>query len=126
MNDFHFDGKPTENIIFSGKKLKTFPLRLEKRKGCPHLPCFFNIVLEVLDSKYRRKRNKRKTNWKKRSKTHGLYMTCYYTSVHFNSVAQSCLTLCKPMDCSTPGFPVHHQLISSVQSLSRVRLFGTP
>ena len=28
----------------------------------------------------------------------------------FNSVAQSCLTLCDPMDCSTPGFPVHHQL----------------
>ena len=26
------------------------------------------------------------------------------------SVAQSCLTLCNPMDCSTPGFPVHHQL----------------
>ena len=26
------------------------------------------------------------------------------------SVAQSCLTLCDPMDCSTPGFPVHHQL----------------
>ena len=26
-----------------------------------------------------------------------------------SSVAQSCLTLCDPMDCSTPGFPVHHQ-----------------
>ena len=28
----------------------------------------------------------------------------------FSSVAQSCLTLCDPMDCSIPGFPVHHQL----------------
>ena len=28
----------------------------------------------------------------------------------FSSVAQSCPTLCDPMDCSTPGFPVHHQL----------------
>ena len=27
----------------------------------------------------------------------------------FSSVAQSCLTLCDPMDCSTPGLPVHHQ-----------------
>ena len=27
----------------------------------------------------------------------------------FCSVAQSCPTLCDPMDCSTPGFPVHHQ-----------------
>ena len=26
------------------------------------------------------------------------------------SVAQSCLTLCDPMDCTTPGLPVHHQL----------------
>ena len=28
----------------------------------------------------------------------------------FSSCAQSCPTLCNPMDCSTPGFPVHHQL----------------
>ena len=28
---------------------------------------------------------------------------------HFSSVTQSCLTPCDPMDCSTPGFPVHHQ-----------------
>ena len=31
-------------------------------------------------------------------------------SPQFSSVAQLCLTLCDPMDCSTPGFPVHHQL----------------
>ena len=31
-------------------------------------------------------------------------------SLIISSVTQSCLTLCKPMDCSTPGFPVHHQL----------------
>ena len=28
----------------------------------------------------------------------------------FSSVTQSCPTPCDPMDCSTPGFPVHHQL----------------
>ena len=28
----------------------------------------------------------------------------------FSSVAQSCLTLCDPMNCSMPGFPVHHHL----------------
>ena len=27
-----------------------------------------------------------------------------------SSVAQTCLTFCDPMDCSMPGFPVHHQL----------------
>ena len=31
----------------------------------------------------------------------------------FSSVAQSCPTLCDPMDCSTPGLPVHHHLLSS-------------
>ena len=31
------------------------------------------------------------------------------------SVAQSCLTLCDPMDCSTPGLPVHHQLLEFTQ-----------
>ena len=31
-------------------------------------------------------------------------------SVPFSSVIQSCLTLCDPMNCSTPGLPVHHQL----------------
>jgi len=34
----------------------------------------------------------------------------------FSSVAQSCLTLCNPMDCSTPGFPVHHQLLELAQT----------
>ena len=34
----------------------------------------------------------------------------FLSSVQFSSVPQSCLTLCDPMDCSTPGFPVHHQL----------------
>ena len=32
------------------------------------------------------------------------------------SVAQSCLTLCNLMDCSTPGFPVHHQLPELAQT----------
>ena len=30
--------------------------------------------------------------------------------VQFSSFSQSCLTPCNPMDCSTPGLPVHHQL----------------
>ena len=34
----------------------------------------------------------------------------------FSSVAQLCLTLCDPMDCSTSGLPVHHQLLESAQT----------
>ena len=34
----------------------------------------------------------------------------------FSSVAESCPTLGDPMDCSTPGFPVHHQLLDLAQT----------
>ena len=37
-------------------------------------------------------------------------------SVQFSSVAQSCLTLCNPMDCSIPGLPIHHQLLEFTQT----------
>ena len=39
-------------------------------------------------------------------------------SVQFSSVAQSCPTLCDPMNCSTPGLPVHHQLQGSLKLTS--------
>ena len=37
-------------------------------------------------------------------------------SVQFSSVAQSCLTFCDPMNRSTPGLPVHHQLSEFTQT----------
>ena len=37
-------------------------------------------------------------------------------TVQFSSVAQSCLTLCNPMNRSTPGLPVHHQLPEFTQT----------
>ena len=40
------------------------------------------------------------------------------SSVQFSSVAQSCPTLCDPMNCSTPGLPVHHQLPEFTQTQS--------
>ena len=38
------------------------------------------------------------------------------SSVQFSSVSQSCLTLCDPMNRSTPGLPVHHQVPESTQT----------
>ena len=38
------------------------------------------------------------------------------TPFQFSSVAQLCSTLCDPMDCSAPGFPVHHQLLELAQT----------
>ena len=39
-----------------------------------------------------------------------------FSSVQFSSVAQLCLTLCDPMNCSMPGFPVHDQLPEFTQA----------
>ena len=46
------------------------------------------------------------------------YSVWYYNggSVQFSSVAQSCPTLCNPMDYSMPGLPVHHQLPEFTQT----------
>ena len=41
------------------------------------------------------------------------FTTC---SIQFSLVAQSCPTLCDPMNCSTPGLPVHHQLLEFTQT----------
>ena len=45
--------KPTANIILSGEKLKSFPLRSGTRQGYPLSPLLFNIVLEVLTTAIR-------------------------------------------------------------------------
>ena len=60
--------KPRVNIILNGKYLKAFPLKSGTKQGCPLSPLLFNIVLEVLTTAIREKRNKRNPDWK-RSKT---------------------------------------------------------
>ena len=48
-----------------------------------------------------------------RTSMSSLYFVFYML---ISSVTQSCLTLCNPMDCSTPGLPVHHQLPEFTQT----------
>ena len=45
-----------------------------------------------------------------------LYMRSLLSSVQFSLVAQSCPTLCNPMNRSTPGLPLHHQLPEFTQT----------
>ena len=54
----------------------------------------------------------------------GLFALQHVRSSQFSSVAQSCPTLCNPMDCSTPGLPVHHQLpeFTQLRSIKSVML----
>ena len=51
-----------------------------------------------------------------------VYVYIYVYSVQFNSVTQSCLTLCDPMNCSLPGVPVYHHLAEFTQT--NVHLVG--
>ena len=50
--------------------------------------------------------------------TFGEFFHTYRTTflIQFSSVAQSCPTLCNPMNRSMPGLPVHHQLPESTQT----------
>ena len=49
-------------------------------------------------------------------KTTAKYCNTLIRIIQFSSVAQSCLTLCDPMDYSTPGLAVHHQLLEFTQT----------
>ena len=49
-----------------------------------------------------------------RATVHGV--TKELTWLQLSSLAQSFLTLCNPMDCSIPAFPVHHKLLESTQT----------
>ena len=49
--------------------------------------------------------------------THKMLHACYMLDAGFiSSVAQLCSTLCDRMECSTPGLPVHHQLLQLTQT----------
>ena len=45
-----------------------------------------------------------------------LPLTTSHQPPSFSSVSQSCLTFSDPMDCTTPGLPVHHQLLEPTQT----------
>ena len=87
VNKINSVKKITASITHNGRRLVTFPLRSGTSQGYPVLPLLFNIALEFLLS-----------------------------AVQCSSVAQSCPTLFDPMDHSTPGLPVHHQLPEFTQT----------
>ena len=45
-----------------------------------------------------------------------MHWSVSYYVYQFSSVTQSCPTLCDPMNCSTPGLPVHHHLLEFTQT----------
>ena len=57
----------------------------------------------------------RKRQIKSRGYTCAISLERSWEIVQFSSVAHSFLILCDPVDCSTPGLPVHHQLLELTQ-----------
>ena len=56
------------------------------------------------------------TQFKSSTVNEGFICLFFIAIFQFSSVAQSCPTLCDPIDCSTPGFHVHHQLVKLAQT----------
>ena len=110
--------KPTANIILKGEKQKAFPLRPGTRQGCPLSPLLFNIVLEDLATTIREEKEIKGIQIRKEVKLSPFAddMILCISSVQFSSVTQSCPSLCDPMNRSTPGLPVHHQLLEFTQT----------
>ena len=49
-------GKPRANIILEGERLKAFPIKSRVRQGCPPSLLLFNVVLKVLATTIRHKK----------------------------------------------------------------------
>ena len=71
---------------------------------------FYWLQALYLYPKYEERRNSKEQN------SSGLCLSRKWNCPQFSSVTQSCLTLCDPMNRSTPCLPVHHQLPESIQT----------
>ena len=76
---------------------------------------FFRMIIECPVSDKSRIRNSLSRN-SSFPLNPGQFLKFEFSSVQLSSVAQSCPTLCDPMNRSTPGLPVHHQVLESTQT----------
>ena len=82
----------------------------------------FNLDLEKADEPEIRSNCQQPLDHRKSRRIPEKHLLCFIDfakasdSVQFSSVTQWCLTLCNPMDCSMPGFLVHHQLPEFTQT----------
>ena len=101
------------HTIYKTKKwTKNLNIRPETIKLLEGNSIFFNISINNIFRTYLISQGGGKKKNKQKQKT----------QMGLSSVAQSCLILCDPMDYSTPGFPVHHQLPEFTQT--HVHWFG--
>ena len=111
-------------ISFSFSYLLSVCLCFSLCFGIPdHLTCLLRNLYADQEATVRT--GHRTTNWLQIGK--GVLQGCIlstclfnlyaeFSSVQFSSVAQLCPTLCDPMECSMPGFPVHYQFPKFTQT----------
>ena len=99
----HRTGHATTNWFQIGKGV---------RQHCILSPCLFNLCAEYIMQNARLDESQAGIKIARRN----INNLRYANSVQFSSVAQSCPTLCDPMNRSTPGLPVHHQLPEFTQT----------
>ena len=77
-------------------------------------PTIISILYDTM--KYRYRYNAKVENQETLGITGKFGLGIWNEAVQFSSATQSCLTLCNPMNCSTPGLPVHHHLLEFTQT----------
>ena len=109
-----------EATVRTGHGTDWFQIRKEVHQGCILSPCLFNLYAEYIMRNASLDEAQAGINVAGRNTNN--FRHADNTTVQFSSVAQLCLTLCDLMDCSMPGFPVHHQLPEFIQThIHRVR-----
>ena len=75
-------------------------------------------MIQTSKTEWRKQKNQLKQATKTQKKIKNKQMTkiLKLKIIFVSSVTQSCLTLCDPMDCSMPGFPVHQQILRLAQT----------
>ena len=101
-------------VLFT--KYKVISSEWDISKGC-FLPLHLSAEVSTLLGEERTKIcQASKMRWHLNLRETSSISTCLLPCRCCFSVAQSCPTLCDPMDCSTPGLPVHHQLPEFAQT----------
>jgi len=106
-------------LLFIGHRTTDwFQIGKGVRQGCILSPCLFNLYAEYIMRNIGLEEAQAgiKIIGRNINKLRYVDDTTLLALAQFSSVAQSCPTLCNPMDCSTPGFPVHHQLLEHAQT----------
>ena len=101
----------------SEESVQTFYSAILGVEPHPHVPKQSSShCIYILEKQEGRRKEKASRLWWLPCKENFQKLLYISSSVCCCSIVQSCLTLCNPMDCSTPGFPVLHHFLGFAQT----------